>query len=206
MAQKEVLSKEKIRFYLDTLIERFNLSEPVSEKALTILFSTNLFGECVKEIKDKMRISCILNVLTYEDHVFPDKGAAASITTSDNIPIYGTKSFDNYRLTLNLTKSLRKNYHRFVYCVAHEMSHVVLYSTRQDLRYSEVATDLFVMVCGFENIMAQSRTKESHLGYLDHEHFIYAQKYLAKIRKKRKILAFVKKVRIFIKNIFKRAP
>lgn len=174
---EEILSVALVEKYIDSLVTSFTAQDPVSEKALSILFNANLYGECIREVKLKMKLDCALGVYHYEDVKFPVSGAAAYISIPKVMPFYGSASFQKLSLRLCLKKSLRKNYHSFVYCIAHEMSHVVLHSTSHPLRHSEIATDLFVIVSGFGEIMQKGRYG---YGYLDDFHFYYAISYLNK--------------------------
>jgi hypothetical protein len=191
---KENVSKKQIAQYLDLLVKNFGLQNPVPEKALTILFNAKLYNECIKEIKDNLRLACGLKVFHHEDTSFPDRKAEAVIRLLVPMPLYGSKSFDDLSLELHLRKSLQANYYKFMYCIAHEMSHIVLHGTKHALYESEVATDLFVMVYGFESIMAKGR---KGCGYLTDKNFEYAQKYLEKIRKRK---AFLQKINTFFRK------
>ena len=178
MQHDEKLSIPLVKNHLDILTKSFLPQAPVSEKALSILFNANLYGEVIREIKLKMNLPCTIGIRTYEDDKFPIKTAAGFIGIPSIMPMYGSTSFENLKLELSIRKSLRSNYYKFGYVSTHEMAHVCLYSRYHSLRESEIATDLLVIVMGFGQIMLHGR---KDCGYLDDFHFNFAMSYFQKI-------------------------
>lgn len=197
----EVLSRKIIRTYLDALVKSFGTRTAIPEKALSILFETRLFSECVREIKLKMHLPCGLKVYYHTDTTFPEPEAAAFISLPERMPYYGSKNFELMSIPLHVKKWLCSDYHAFVYCIAHEMSHIVLFCTHHSHRDSEIATDLFVMVCGFENVMQKGKKR---IGYIDDYHFSYAKTYLDRLRKGKKGLTILQQIKWFLRSFKKR--
>ncbi len=184
------------------LSKSFGINSLIPLTALQILFDYNLFNECIKEIKDRMGIPCTLRVRYHADHIFPEKGASAFITNYEHTPYYGSQAFKNLVFEVHFRESLKKDFYKFLYAVTHELSHIVLNSTHHRLKESEVATDLFVMTCGFEHIMEKGRIS---MGYLDNEHFLYAQKYLQRLRLGKQGMTFTEKIETIFQR-FHKAP
>ncbi len=216
----ENATRADIRFYLHVLHQSLGIREPISEKALKILFETNLFGECVLGIMRKMGLSNKVKVICYSNEKYPRPGSAAYIDLPVNMPLFGSKQFKEILIPVCIKKEITYNYDTFVITIAHELAHIVLHSTKSKLRMSEVATDLFVLLSGFQRNVIKGRkviTENEHeivtstYGYLTDDNFSYALSYIEKIRKGKKSgnwfdtfsdLFFDLKSRLFNKRLF----
>ena len=128
------------------------------------------------------------------EHDFPKHDAAAFVSLpSDNMPLFGSPEFNKLTVPIHFRNSITAKFETFVYVIAHELSHIVLHSTKNPLRNSEIATDLFVMNRGFSDVMAKGRkhfkitwTQETlysidKFGYLSDSNFEMAQKYIKQL-------------------------
>ena len=186
---KNKYSKLYIEHALTEFENKFGIKKPITDKGLFIQFSNHLYSECVLEIMQKMGLSNKVKVTCYADYKFPKSNCAAFVSLPiNNMPLWGSKAFTNTVIPISIRKSLTEKYESFVYAVAHELSHIVLHSTKNSLKDSEIATDLFVMACGFDSIMENGRyfrdyKNTTKYGYLDDEHFKFALAQLKKLRK-----------------------
>jgi hypothetical protein len=108
------------------------------------------------------------------------ESAVAWIILPHDMPLYGTKEFSDMTITMYLKKSLLKERasDQVSIAIAHELSHVVLESTKHPLRKCEKAVDLTTMLLGFGRLFeTASHTKERvgdyiktfDLGYLSEQ-------------------------------------
>lgn len=122
----------------------------------------------------------------------------AYIEIPANIPIYGTEAFKNFKFKMHVRRFLRiGSFEIFLEAVAHEICHAILYSIKHELRQSEAATDICVMVKGLHEVMMSNRRKlDFDNGYLTRNqfnlcyHLIISQKSLGFEKIKHKVLAF----------------
>jgi len=116
--------------------------------------------------------------------------ALALVGDPSEVPMYGTKQFKRFKINLYVRKYILNNaFETFVYAVAHEFAHVVLYSVRHKLKESDVATDLLVICLGFGDIMKvgrefNSKGRSFSVGYLTNEQFEIACKFLKWLKRK----------------------
>jgi len=75
------------------------------------------------------------------------------IMIPSDMPLYGTPDFYRLQLVLWIDRNIfRRPFDLFLESVAHEMSHVLLDSTRNPWRESEKATDTLVLIRGFMEV------------------------------------------------------
>ena len=132
----------------------------------------------------------IKNYLNEKD--FPQNDAAAFVNLpKDNMPLFGSVEFNKLVIPIHFKNSITSKFETFVYVMAHELAHIVLHSTKNPLKDSEIATDLFVMNRGFTEIMEKGRdlfqisNKLEHtnqkFGYLNDKNFEIAKKYIRQL-------------------------
>ena len=92
----------------------------------------------------------------FAGHDFRD--SVAFIVSPGYFPIYGTSDFNKLKIPLFIfMKSTGISMETFVYAVAHELSHIILYALNHPLRNNEVAVDLTAMILGFHDIIRIGR-------------------------------------------------
>lgn len=201
--ETEIVSKPLVKKYLTLLVNSYGIRPQQSDKALRILFKQGLYGECVFELMKKMSITNRVKVTCYADAKYPRLNSGAFISIPTNVPRFASAEFQQWIVPVGVKKSTTLHFASFVYAVAHELSHVVLYSTGHNLRHSEIATDLFLITSGFGEIMKEGKfASDGNLfstgvyehGYVPLEYISYGLEELKKMQKKKtvfnKITAF----------------
>jgi hypothetical protein len=90
-----------------------------------------------------------------------------------SMPLLGNRFFENITVTTYLRRwILEAPFETFAFAVGHQMAHIVLFASNDRLRFSEIATDLLVMISGFSEIARIGRkTPNERLGYLNDYQF-----------------------------------
>lgn len=178
---------EDIHNYIDRLVKSYGIQEPVKHQALKILFDNHLYAECVLEIMRKMGLNNRVKLISYSYFKYPgNNGTVAFVTIPSNAPPFYSSSFNNLKIQVSIRDDLKKKYETFVYVIAHELSHIVLRGMKHPLKDSEIATDLFVMIRGFNEIMEKGRTStDESYGYLNSVTFKSAKDYIEKLHKEK---------------------
>ena len=126
------------------------------------------------------------------------KGASsitAQVSIPSNLPIYGTREMVNFPISVRLSANCAENPATLITVMAHELSHILLYSLLHKEKENEFYTDLTAMMLGFANIMKMGRkivktststkffsstttthTETTTYGYLSDKNFNFALK------------------------------
>lgn len=111
---------------------------------------------------------------------------------------------------LKISQNCKKNPAVFSMVMAHELSHLLLYSLRHPEKNNEFYTDLLAMMLGFQNIFKKGHKirgiiKSITYGYFTDEQFVFALKkinlLLKENKKKKKLL--LKKFKKVSKSVLK---
>ncbi len=180
--------KEKRRLELKSIVEKLRISLPVVKKIddekLRQFFNSQQYREMVSFMKNHMRIDCRIllkcmdgqnNVTQNGDHV---RSTPAFVTLPEQFPLYGSTAYKNLQIKLTYYKAYAERFHYFSMMIAHELSHIVLYSINHELKHNEEATDITAIMLGFETYFELGHTTltksaNSKLGYLKYEEMIY---------------------------------
>lgn len=84
-------------------------------------------------------------------------GITAQVIIPGHLPFYGSSSLINFPITIKVSKSCMKHPVAFATIMAHELSHILLYSLQYRQKENEVYTDLTAMVLGFTKIFQNGR-------------------------------------------------
>jgi len=119
----------------------------------------------------------------------------AQVSIPSNLPLYGTSGMSNFPINVRLSENCVEYPATLISVMAHELSHVVLYSMWHKEKENEFYTDLTAMILGFSNIMRTGRkvtetstsidrgilsntttthTETTTYGYLSDENFDFA--------------------------------
>jgi len=176
----------------------YGLKPEISLKALSILFNCRLYEECIIEVLRHYNISVKLRIVKTSNIA-----ANARIALYIPMPNYNSIEFKNLRFVVEYNdKYATLSVDRFIYCIAHELGHVLLHSRFSPHRDSEIATDLIAMVMGFDaayekgrtivtpnQSIFQSKIESSIAGYLSEEELSFARNYIIERRKEVNIIS-----------------
>lgn len=112
----------------------------------------------------------------------------ADVELPERMPLFGTREFCRMEFKIRIRRSYCYGpFKAFLCAIAHELAHIVINSISHPLRNSDVATDLFMMIAGFSDVMKEGRmiNETSRLGYLNDHQFKLAYDYLKKLKRKK---------------------
>lgn len=126
-------------------------------------------------------------------------GITAQVSIPPNLPFYGSPSMTNFPINVRLSENCAENPATLISIMAHELSHIVLYSLWNREKENEFYTDLTAMILGFANIMKTGRkvikvtqipngtqTQTTTYGYLSDDNFNFAFKKINSVLNKQK--------------------
>lgn len=153
-------------------------------------------------------------------------GITAQVSIPGNLPFYGTPGMINFPINVRLSENCAENPATLISIMAHELSHIVLYSLWHKEKENEFYTDLTAMMLGYGDIMRTGRkvvktesstdygfmssqtttsTQTTTYGYLSDDNFNFAHDRIGNIlstykKAKSKILKKIKEVEKGIKK------
>lgn len=118
-------------------------------------------------------------------------GITAQVSIPPNLPFYGTPGMVNFPINARVSENCADSPMTFVSVMAHELSHIVLYSIWHKEKENEYYTDLTAMMLGFAEVMMLGRkvvktntatsflgttttTNTTTYGYMSDENFEFA--------------------------------
>src|SRR6266481_6134080 len=180
---------EAIKSAVQTVLDSFGGAIPtVKSDVLQRLYKQKDYPSMLGWIKNSMRLELRVG-LRIVDKI--DYNHPMWIEIPKPIPVIGTPEFKNTRVTVNVTRDTidTKPFDWIVAGLAHELSHVVLFSIGHKLQEEEKAVDLTAMILGFENFEVTAQLTEpdriSVGGYLTLPERKFAAAYLTEIRRAR---------------------
>ncbi|MDE2588276.1 MAG: hypothetical protein KGL95_01230, partial [Patescibacteria group bacterium] len=128
------------------------------------------------------------HVVKTDRHNHGTGGITAQIHIPPNLPFYGTPGMINFPINVRLSEDCAENPSTLISIMAHELSHILLYSILHKEKENEFYTDLTAMMLGFAHIIKTGRkviktqtfnatvtnTEITTYGYLSDENFIFA--------------------------------
>jgi hypothetical protein len=138
-----------------------------------------------------------------------NEGITAQAIIPGDLPPYGTSALNNYPINIKISENCDKYPTTFTMIIAHELTHVLLYSLNHPQKDNEIYTDLNAMMQGFYKIFRDGRkitdieritsfagttteTTTTTFGYLSDEQFKFAfnkiEKLLEEKRERKKLL------------------
>ena len=85
------------------------------------------------------------------------EGITAQVAIPKYMPTYGTKALEGYHIRVRVSENCHEQPATFIAIMAHELSHVLLYSLLHPQRDSELHTDLVPVLLGFSDIVGTGR-------------------------------------------------
>lgn len=151
----------------------------VNERELEKLFEKKRYQDIIFLIRKHMGIVCGLSVKCIVDTDNPYQySAPARVQLPSFFHPYGSRRQKELKINMWFYKSHAQSYRPFIVAMAHELSHVLLYSLNNQFKTSEEATDICAILCGFGKYYELGHTTfrgttKSELGYLSFEEVMY---------------------------------
>lgn len=224
---------------LNELIPIFGIKEFVDHKKLISLVYSKKIKEAIKTIASYLGLPVEINLSYVPKDYRPNNndgfqsthvvktnrrnhgtgGITAQVNIPPNLPFYGTPGMINFPINVRLSEDCAENPSTLISVMAHELSHILLYSILHREKENEFYTDLTAMMLGFANIIKTGRkviktqtfnaavtnTEITTYGYLSDENFIFAfnkiENLLSKQESEKK--KFLKKLNEFEKQLNK---
>ncbi|QDK37909.1 hypothetical protein [Bdellovibrio sp. NC01] len=201
----EKVSREFVEKALKELADDFGFNEFVHEGQIAHLLLENKIEQAVSLIAQSFRLPIKVNLYDLNLEKNADKrywrnstsynngtsNVAAKVFLPSDLPLFGSSSMVNFQISIGISDKASLEPLTFIAIVAHELSHVFLYSLRHPRKESEVFTDLTAMAMGFANVFDKGRkvvkstvkqnwnqriveTSTTTYGYLDDNSFDFA--------------------------------
>ena len=87
----------------------------------------------------------------------PAQSITAQVSIPNNLPVYGSSGLRGFHIRIKVSDNCQKYPKTFAAVIAHEFSHIVLYSIKHIHKDNEVYTDLTAMILGFSDIVREGR-------------------------------------------------
>lgn len=234
------LNNEYIDEAILNLTNTLGIKEEVESNNLLTLLRKNKVKKCIEKIANHLGLPIKVNLsyvsadyqppsnnnhqtsFTSQDIVKTNssgKGAEAIIAQvkiPSNLPLYGTPRFNKFTINIKISENCKDHPKSFIAIMAHELSHIVLYSILHKEKNNEVYTDLTAMILGFAQILDDGRkvvektqyydiihTSTTTYGYLKDDQFQHAYYKIYKIlnHHKRSVKKISKKLNHFKKKL-----
>lgn len=192
---------ELIKSHIDQLHSTFGRPRsPICTKKLFEMYEKKDYFAMVRHIQDVLHLDLNVRLLLVNSGG-PD--APAWVVAPFDMSLYGTRSFRETRVSIYIRKSFLNEvrFDNLVMAISHELCHIVLYSVKHPLQYSEEAVDLVSMLLGFREIymtgcevlvtekprwyMALFSSPEFKLktyGYLTRHEIAFASQYMTELK------------------------
>jgi len=214
------IDKEYIGNAVDQLVGSLGVKEDANYSEFETLLSAKEIRKCIKAIASQLGLPIEINLsfgppdyapgesyFGSRDVVATDcrgRGTAhitAQVSIPNDLPLYGNPKLANFPIDVKVSQDCNEQPETFVAVMAHELSHILLYSLMHPQKLNEWYTDLTAMVLGFSNIMEKGRkvtkvtttsmgteTQTSTFGYLSDEHFDFARDKMNSILQERRAI------------------
>lgn len=215
----EEVKNDYIEKALNELIPTLGMKEFIDHEKLIVLIGSKKVKEAIKGIALYLGLPIEVNIsyvpkgyrpsssdgfqsthLVKTDHHNRGVGGiTAQVSIPPNLPFYGSPSMVNFPINVRLSENCAENPATLISIMAHELSHIVLYSLWNREKENEFYTDLTAMILGFANIMKTGRkiikvtqipngtqTSTTTYGYLSDDNFNFAFKKINSVLNRQK--------------------
>jgi hypothetical protein len=222
------ITNEYIEKALIELVPVLGTKESVDQKKIISLIGSKKIKEALKEIASYLDLPIDVNVSYVPKGYRPNvndgfqqtmhlvqtdwrgrgtSGITAQVSIPSNLPLFGTPALNGFPINVRLSEDCAESPATFIAVMAHELSHILLYSLLHEEKNNEFCTDLTAMLLGFGRIMRKGRkvvkqtsstrfgffsstttthTETTTYGYLSDGNFEYAFKKIDEVLKKQK--------------------
>jgi len=237
------ISNEYIENAINEIEKFFGVKEPVSSKNIFLLIRDGKTKDAMKLIARQLDLPIDINITNVPNdyraqnsgnqfhsthlakvhqHGSSSEGITAQVTIPSSLPFYGSSALNGYPINIKISDNCTEHPVAFATIMAHELSHVLLYSLRHPKKENEFYTDLTAIMLGFQNIFrtgrkitktdvehgfmsTTTRTQTITYGYLNDNQFNFAHNKINSIlkrnRKGKKLLS--KRLKKFTKLLSK---
>jgi len=197
---KNSLTNEDIDKYINDLVAFLGIKESAPTSQIKQLLSSGKTKEGIKAIAHYLGLPIDIDI-TYDDNfrttalIKTDaegngtESITAQVDIPSSLPTYGSSRLNDFPVHIRISKNYNKNPKTTICLIAHELSHVLLYSLNHKYKHNEFCTDLTAMILGFNVAMLSGRkaeetttsqygtyTSTTTYGYFDDTQFDYAYK------------------------------
>ncbi len=173
--------KKYVKEVIDHFIDLYKLSLKPYYKAYQIWFDRGMTSEIVVDFLRAVSIPA--NIRIKKVSVLPSpmgtnlqtRGRIHIVEENGRPILFNSQSFRSHRFLIEIHEDSYKSFSVFITVLIHELAHLVLYSTHNRYRKSEVATDLFVICFGlFEYVESGGADN-----YITKEQVAFAKEYVS---------------------------
>ena len=188
------MSEREIKETIDHFVEMYSFDLKRNYKAYATYYKHNQHSEIIIDFLRRVKIPANVRLIktTTRTCLSPNMAGCISLNTENPI-LFASKEFKRIRFEIKIDKSEYESYETFILTLIHELSHLVLYSTLNKHRDSEIATDLFVMTSGlYEEKLIDKRIKIDSPGYITSKQVDFAYRYIKTKRNFTESKGFIK--------------
>ena len=182
------VSNEYLENAIDELWNFFGIKEAIYNEDFFSLVRNGNVKESIKTIACQLGLPIDINIINvpndyraensdnqfYSEYLAKTnqdgsrcEGITAQIDIPSSLPFYGSSALNNYLISVKISENCTKNPAIFSVIMAHELSHVLLYSLNHPKKENEFYTDLLAIMLGFQDIFQYGRkniTKRENIG------------------------------------------
>ena len=169
---------------LSELVSVFGTKEPIDHQKIISLVRSKKINEAIKKIALYLGLPIEVNISYVPEGYQPSNndgfqsthivktdwrgrgtsGITAQVSIPPNLPLYGTSRMVNFPINVRLSENYAENPATLIAVMAHEFSHIVLYSILHQEKENEYYTDLTAMLLGFATTMRVGRKVTKKIG------------------------------------------
>lgn len=242
------ISNEYIENAINELEKFFGVKEPIFSENIFSLIRGGKAKDAMKLIALQLGLPIDINITNVpNDYITQNggnqfhsthlakvnqhgsEGITAQVTIPSSLPFYGSSALNGCPINVKISENCTEHPVVFAMIMAHELSHILLYSLSHSKKENEFYTDLTAIMLGFQNIFQNgrkitktdveqgfmsttTRTQTTTYGYLNDIQFNFARNkinsILEKNRERKKSLSeefkkFTKLLSKYEKTLFK---
>ena len=212
------IDNKYINTAIDDLISLLGIKEEIPIETMLKPFRAGNIKGCIENIANYLGLPIVIN-LSYVPSNYQTRnagngfessalaatdragrgveGITAQVSIPSYLPLYGTSGLQGFPINVKISDNCLRYPETFAAIMAHELSHIVLYSLQHKERDNEFYTDLTAMILGFskvieigrkveetKNYVILTQTSTTTYGYLSDKQFYFAFYKISEIRKK----------------------
>lgn len=159
---------ENIEEILTEFINTFGVREPIKSDFIAINIKMGRIEEAIKMIVEIFNLPISINIMRVSRDslnksrnspsiFFSFNDLIAQVEIPNNLPLFGSSALNGYPINIKIGHISKSNPNIFIMIMAHEISHILLYSLRHLRKENEIYTDILAILFGFQNIFKKAR-------------------------------------------------